>query len=462
MINYLRTSSFNRSWSPNTTSQTARPSVLTTLALIGIVCTAGYIGYKWNSKQVARFPSKPSPSPVENLRPANPAILPEKPKGWTHLELGAANYGVKGLNGRPTGHENQLSPLYRTIDSLVHAQGETGTFFINDLDTDDCNYAKEQLTNYITKTYPSAAIKVDIIAKSYFDIKIPSDCGVDQVDSIHLKNPDMNRQLDGVFDQREWVLDLVRGSKTGLSIFVPEEGERHIANEGMLRISGCRSVAPLRYSKADKPSPEYVYYNPEGTYRHEWANNTYEYSIVPSSEEERLTPTELAERREQQEEIKRSLEATLVSGRLKIASLTTDIDYPLIAAFSHRIRTEVPTSTINMPDLKCLDEVDVLLSEASKTWHRLLNEQVSFVLKDFELEKSYLDQPIHRVLKKPAAHMLYLKCFQSKTSLSEIWGRLGLKEAYETKFKSKEEFWSSSQSLREIYVELQEIQKTLN
>lgn len=110
--------------------------------------------------------------------------------GWSHIELGAANYGANPgadeqyLPRTWAPGKNQYSVLFNTLDKLVREKGKTGVFFLNDLQMNDIDHAMGQLKKHIQQNHPDSDIKLLPLPGDYFKIKLPF------TDSIHLKNPE--------------------------------------------------------------------------------------------------------------------------------------------------------------------------------------------------------------------------------------------------------------------------------
>ena len=108
---------------------------------------------------------------------------------WTHIELGAANYGenVKAdLSHISLGSpgQNQFELLFRTIENLIQKKGKKGAFYVNDLHETDVVYTIAHLDKYMTKYHPDSEIEFKPLIGDFFKIDLP------KVDSIHLKNPE--------------------------------------------------------------------------------------------------------------------------------------------------------------------------------------------------------------------------------------------------------------------------------
>jgi hypothetical protein len=110
-------------------------------------------------------------------------------KTWSHIELGAANYGdnvhadsshvVKGKIS-----PKQFSILFTTTDELILNKGKNGIIYINDLEEKMVTYTINYLKKYIYEKYPDNANTVNPLVGDFFTIEIP------RVTSIHLKNPE--------------------------------------------------------------------------------------------------------------------------------------------------------------------------------------------------------------------------------------------------------------------------------
>lgn len=151
--------------------------------------------------------------------------------GWTHLELGAGNYGPDGhtkasqaktvlmkfeevtqqknyiddLDEFGQGDykpEEQYGVLFWTLDELVKRYGAVGVFHINDLYEDYAVMATQRLTDYaISKGYDS--IIIEAVPGDYQLINAEqtlSPYGKSQYSTTHLKNPEMafyHDRMDG-------------------------------------------------------------------------------------------------------------------------------------------------------------------------------------------------------------------------------------------------------------------------
>ncbi len=149
---------------------------------------------------------------------------------WTHLELGAGNYGAKGVYAASaikefvmtvssgvagsfsiadpesevdvtTEYLDPYTVLYDTLDGLVTLYGTTGVFHINDFVADDATYAASKLQTYATaQGYNSVTIAT--VAGDYTQLNPAvtlSAYGVTRYDSVHLKHPEVgffNAEID--------------------------------------------------------------------------------------------------------------------------------------------------------------------------------------------------------------------------------------------------------------------------
>lgn len=147
--------------------------------------------------------------------------------GWTHLELGAGNYGSDGHTKtsqsmtvlkkldhvspeknyidelEETGRgdykpEEQYGVLFWTLDELVNRNGAVGVFYVNDLYEEYALFAKQKLTEYArSKGYDS--IIIEALSGDYesIDLQQPlSRYGKTKYSSMHLKNPEISLYYD--------------------------------------------------------------------------------------------------------------------------------------------------------------------------------------------------------------------------------------------------------------------------
>jgi len=132
-------------------------------------------------------------------------------EGWTHLELGAANYGQRKHNRewslKKSSHltdmdfyiaqldyDNwgQYGVLYWTLDELVERYGEKGVFHVNDCREQLSNYTARMLKKYAAKKGYSEVI-IEPITADFFQIDPVQTLikfGRERYDSVHLKNPE--------------------------------------------------------------------------------------------------------------------------------------------------------------------------------------------------------------------------------------------------------------------------------
>lgn len=192
-------------------------------------------------------------------------------EAWTHLELGAGNYGKDGysqesqirviqklsVSDKPhyvdrlpeKGYGNydpydQYAVLFWTLDQLVKRYGEEGIFIVNDIHPSYAEEAKTQLQKYSElKGYNK--ISIEALAIDY--LKIGS-----LYDTVHLKNPEVslfNDKMDGDnFSATEasrqagrtLLQKLANLSKSGLYLFTlydypffPDSEKREFVDKGL-------------------------------------------------------------------------------------------------------------------------------------------------------------------------------------------------------------------------------------
>jgi hypothetical protein len=110
-------------------------------------------------------------------------------KIWSHVELGAANYGENvhadssHISNGKIG-KDQHNILFHTIDELIKNKGKNGIVYINDLEKEMVTYTINKLKKYILQKYPVNEIVLKPLVGDFFEIDIP------KVTSIHLKNPE--------------------------------------------------------------------------------------------------------------------------------------------------------------------------------------------------------------------------------------------------------------------------------
>lgn len=109
--------------------------------------------------------------------------------GWTHIELGAANYGMnlqadscrvfKKLG------KAQHKVLFDTVDALIQQKGLKGVFYLNDLEKKSVSFTMGKLREYLKDKHPNNEILLVPLVGDFFIIDLPN------VDTIHLKNPEV-------------------------------------------------------------------------------------------------------------------------------------------------------------------------------------------------------------------------------------------------------------------------------
>ncbi len=137
---------------------------------------------------------------------------------WTHIELGAANYGANkntdiSYQPQKINPHQQLSILFQTLDTLIEAKGSRGVFYINDLHSDAVDNTIAIVKKFLEQKHPNHQIQLLPLVGNFFVINMPN------VDSIHLKNPEyfFFTQLDNInFSSR--LAYFSKKSKEGLSL----------------------------------------------------------------------------------------------------------------------------------------------------------------------------------------------------------------------------------------------------
>lgn len=183
--------------------------------------------------------------------------------GWTHLELGAGNYGAEGhtrcalektfgslmveftnkesfidiVPKKGTGDYDpaeQYQVLFWTLDQLVERLGPSGVFHVNDLIAEYAEFAAKKLQIYaMEKGYDE--IKIDVVPGDYRLIdphEYLKRYGLEKYASVHLKNPEVSfyhHCVDGdvmvTSDitrkiARDRLQNLANLSSTGLYLFI--------------------------------------------------------------------------------------------------------------------------------------------------------------------------------------------------------------------------------------------------
>jgi len=138
-------------------------------------------------------------------------------KGWTHLELGAGNYGQNGRslrggkeqpveacyvrseehffwnqNEKTFAPEKQYFVLFETLDQLITRFGPEGIFHVNDYVEDFTLYTAFRLKEYaVQKGYSQVTIEAVIGDFGLVDpIRFLAKYGKKRYDSVHLKSPE--------------------------------------------------------------------------------------------------------------------------------------------------------------------------------------------------------------------------------------------------------------------------------
>jgi len=148
----------------------------------------------------------------------NISLLARPFDGWTHLELGAGNYGQSGrARGNTAGKngveacyvlgeeqffyndqerchdpEKQYYVLFWTLDQMVDRYGQKGVFHVNDLYQDYALYTCYRLKEYAEKQgYDEVIIEAVVSDFSSVDLsKTLAKYELELYDHVHFKNPE--------------------------------------------------------------------------------------------------------------------------------------------------------------------------------------------------------------------------------------------------------------------------------
>lgn len=144
-------------------------------------------------------------------------LLAQPFDGWTHLELGAANYGQPGNAVHPRqgprteacylldeqyffynakepcyDPDRQYQVLFWTLDQLIDRYGQKGLFHVNDLHQDYALYACYRLQEYAQEQGYDEVI-IEAVISDFAKIDPVTTLGKYQrkrYDHVHLKNPE--------------------------------------------------------------------------------------------------------------------------------------------------------------------------------------------------------------------------------------------------------------------------------
>lgn len=207
---------------------------------------------------------------------------------WTHLEIGAGNYGADGhtqasqkktvlrflaasgrsyiddLPEKGTGNyvaSQQYGILFWTLDELVKRYGEEGIFYINDLYEEYANFAKKSIKSYaIEKGYHK--IEVKTIVCDYDNLN-------GRYSSVHLKNPELHFYNDKMIDgdcfaseesiqkARRRLQKFAKLSETGLYFFI-------LTDDDFIPISEKIEMEKDSFYQVTTDWPIFPYIFPEG------------------------------------------------------------------------------------------------------------------------------------------------------------------------------------------------------
>lgn len=188
--------------------------------------------------------------------------------GWTHLELGAGNYGADGHTKTSQaktvlmklknvsneknyiddleefGHgdykpEEQYRVLFWTLEELIKRYGDVGIFHVNDLYEEYTVFATQKLKEYASaKGYTSIVMEAVPGDYQWIDSKQTlSKYGRVKYSTVHLKNPELSfyhDQMDGDLlyssnvsrkKTRSLLQKLANLSESGLYLFILDDAD---------------------------------------------------------------------------------------------------------------------------------------------------------------------------------------------------------------------------------------------
>lgn len=146
---------------------------------------------------------------------------------WTHIEYGAANYGIQGKTTVNYSSEfgvksenPQLNNLFLTAEQLAKEHPQPIVFFVNDLRPEDVQMAVEALRDHVAEK--GLNIEIKALAGDFGKIPLP------YTDSAHLKNPDESivasrslnyeTRLEELKNKARVLQNMANHSRTGLKI----------------------------------------------------------------------------------------------------------------------------------------------------------------------------------------------------------------------------------------------------
>lgn len=222
---------------------------------------------------------------------------------WTHLELGAGNYGRNNKCDRihtkvietpvpkrliplpraaiKNNPEYQYFVLFRTLDILVQRFGPKGTFYVNDFKGPDILYTKICLENYIRRWNEKPEnekidVKVQILHGNFYKLAAQKTlpCSDQTFDSIHIKNPDVsfmraNFTNDGddpqSIEKRHKTFTMMKQwanrSNSGLFLFI-------INLEGFIPQTALEEGLAFNIYEYSTEWPQFPYVFPNGQYHY--------------------------------------------------------------------------------------------------------------------------------------------------------------------------------------------------
>lgn len=171
---------------------------------------------------------------------------------WSHLELGAGNYGASRSAHHQYDPNVQYRVLFWTLEELVDRYGDEGVFYVNDVSEESCQYCVYQLQCYVDmQGYP---IQVIPLTGDYQTLEWDGPL----FDSIHLKNPEP-RFFKNRDETRKFLTHLASYSQDGLYLFIlysdsffPNIEKTEFVNQGKF------------YHPTEKWEPV-IYYGPSGS-----------------------------------------------------------------------------------------------------------------------------------------------------------------------------------------------------
>jgi hypothetical protein len=124
--------------------------------------------------------------------------------GWSHLEIGGANYGEEASS------KKQLDILFRTLDLIIDRYGTVGRMIVNDLTPEMTQYAGARLREYASaKGY--RYVTVELLPGDIFTLDPPVTF------TSAFKNPDQGC-LDKILEGRNLFQELAERTFLGMEV----------------------------------------------------------------------------------------------------------------------------------------------------------------------------------------------------------------------------------------------------